>query len=60
VCYAGILDTGKGEEQDHKTAAIKRLKYTFVTVSAVTSAFVRKGYTVCILSESDLSVLLGR
>jgi hypothetical protein len=33
VCYAGMLIIGKGEEQDQKMAAIKRVTYTFASAS---------------------------
>jgi len=33
VCCAGMLITGKGEEQDQKIAAIKRVIYTFASAT---------------------------
>jgi len=33
VCYAGMHIIGKGEEQDQKMAAIKRVIYTFASAS---------------------------
>jgi hypothetical protein len=53
VCYVGILIIGKGEQQDQKMAAIKRIKYTFASVSTVSSTFARKSYIACIFSASE-------
>jgi hypothetical protein len=48
VCHAGTIIIGKGEEQDQKMAAIKRVTYAFASESNAAR----------IQWESDLSVLL--